>query len=888
MAKAERPDATVVNALQEGPGELERTPPQFSFEIGDGAKPLEKSAKQGRGDQDRGIFDNDGIAIVCDGMGSVTGAEAADTVAGSLYERVNNGQLDGKTDQEAAEHVAIALAAANNQVATKLGNGELEPDSGSTLGAVLPFTDSEGRQRAVIVGVGDTPVMLARGSTLTKLTLEETVAAEVFEATGKYGEKANVITNVFNGDPEELSLASHNIRVIDVQDGDRFVVTSDGTEELYNDKFNYPEIREWFTNLVCDTTITPQRVATRLVTKDVQKTDDRLVYVVEAQENKPVKPEQPEAGSPTDGEVTAPKRRRGKRGGGAETNRKAARDARAAARAAKAELPSASPDDVPNPIGEDYDDVNAGPYDLEAQDPSSDWDPAGPSGDDSDPFDAWRPFFEGNDRDDDSADPDFSHLPPPPDFSHLPPPPDASSGNPGHGESDDATPYSPEQRELMERSEHVIQMRNKLADMQTKKRWGFAYGFIHRKKMNQLREQYEEAVCRYSESVVREEIANGTLNSDYETVLDRIEELEAVEGAEFVDANANAELTKYGKTIRWVGDKLYGDERTLRRKLFVGAGMGAVALGSAALAPALPGIATAVVGIRLMKAASGGVSGHDSEQGTRRILTKVTDKAVRKQMPREAVDVSGLSPAEQVRLIMDRQSTFRAAYLDSINTSDTKRRTASFTGQVIALGGILHVAPAIRDMLGDLKLPRLPFTHGGGDSSTAPGSGFKNLSPDDVQKFKDASPGISQETLGAIDKNPEAFSRFVTTGQEIKQSTGLSGAALNERLADTLALAHDKNEYIAAARGSGISAEAAGAAFDNRMAEMVFADAVSHIRETTGLTGAELLKRVENTAALAQARDSFVSQGATATERFNRGVLFDEQFRQFAAKLKTQ
>lgn len=888
MTTAERPDATVVNALQEGPGELERTPPQFSFEIGDDKNPLKKREKKGnKGDQDRGIVDENGIAIVCDGMGSETGGETAEIVVSNLYEHVSSGQLNGMAEDDAVIHIEGVLIGANSAVAKKLASGELQAGSGTTLGAIIPFIDNEGRQKAAVIGVGDTPVMRARGDTVTKLTEEETVAAKGFSETGEYDEsKAHVITNAFDGRPGYLNLDGDNVTVIDVEDGDRFVVTSDGIEELYSDPSSYPATSEKFTNFVCDTTIAPAEVARTLTLQKqevkntdegkavrdigtVHKVDDQLVYVVDAHKAESVKPSE-QSGDHSD----TPKRRRGKRGSGEQRRREAERDARTADKAAREDLPSADPDDVPNPIGEDWDPIDATsgdqPYDREVQDPEGDWEGAEPSDDGSDPFDAWRPFFEGNDRDDDSADPDFSHLPPPP---------DASSGNPGHGESDDATPYSHEQRQLMESESKVIELRDKLGQMQTTKRWSFAYGFIHRKEMRRLRQEYEEAICRHNEHIVFKEIRDGTLSSDYDTVLDRIDELEAEEGQRFIDANANAELTRYGKAIRWVGDKIYGEERTTKRRFIAGAGMGVVALGAAAAAPALPAIAGLTVSMRLFKAATGGVSGHDSEKGTRRILTKVAANARKKQAPREQVEDSELSATELRDLLRDRDSSFRETYLDSINKSDTKRRVGSLAAQAAGIAGAVHyAAPVIKDIFGDIKLP---FSHGGGS-----GSGFKNLSPDDVQKFKDASPGISQETLSAIDKNPEAFNRFVTTGEEIKQSTGLSGAALNERLADTLELAHAKNEFIDAARGSGISAQVAGETFDRRMAEMVFADAVNKIKFETGLTGDDLLHRVQDTAALAHARDSFVSQGATASERFNRGVLFDEQFKRFVENSK--
>lgn len=844
-------------------GTLEHENPkvEFVFTIGSFSEPLEKSKKRGRGDQDRGYFNPEtGTALIADGMGAVTGGEAADTVVQSVAMQTQPKFLDGLSPDEAKDHIEATLRRANGELVSATDSREIEPGSGCTLTGVIPFTDTSGRNLVAIINVGDSATFGVENisGTTEKLTEDETVAMRYY-SQGKSipehiesGNPRGMITNAFGAGGNKLKIHPQTVNILPLDEYNRFVITSDGIENLYTDQLNYPETRQWFAEQVADMSKSPQQLADLLGSKDAEKTDDKLIYVVD------VTPTQPKV---DDRDTLSFGLGHGKN---------------------PAELPDDRDDDVGHPtLGADAD--------FEPFDESDEGE--------SDAFTDWEFLFpdanegEGTPADIEPDDP-FSHLPPPPDnpYSHLPPPPDEGLVLPRDSDSDDDNssastgssasgslprfplptpePETAQEANLSLLISDVEYLRNSVAKLHNRKLWGVA-GITRRKQMSRLQSEYSDRSRELTNVILMGEFSESDPTLSHEELTAQITarkiELLADEARAYARSRNETELNRYGRLVRRAGDIFYGTERKLGRRVGVGVAMGAGALAIGAITG--PAALLALPVIRLTKAATAGVAGHDSKAGSLETHNRVLEKNIKK-MKRTAQE-GYVAENEAGQLV------------DSVRRSDSRRRALAIGSQALALGAVMQAAPVVREITDHIRLPHIGIHNGSGSAG-----GYKNLSARDIQDFKHANPGITESTLHTIDKDPEAFNRLVRTSQRIHDETGLQGAALSQRLTDTLALSHAKNEFLHDAAGRGISAQAAGQAFDDRMARLVFSDAVSHIKASTGLSGDALLRRVQDTAALSQIRDQFINQATSPSERFQRGRLFDEQFTQFVQQFQ--
>lgn len=168
------------------------------------------------------VFVRDGLVVLADGMGGHAGGrQAALTAIGAAL-----GRLTSLTEASLREAFNAANVAVREYQLSNPDHG----DAGCTLTVVfLRDVPAVGRQ-AVIGHAGDSPTFLVRGNDLTLLTPPHTVA-EHLRREGKITEEQA------SSHPGQHTLQRSvggrtdlepEIHVVDVRDGDRLLVCSDG------------------------------------------------------------------------------------------------------------------------------------------------------------------------------------------------------------------------------------------------------------------------------------------------------------------------------------------------------------------------------------------------------------------------------------------------------------------------------------------------------------------------------------------------------------------------------------------------------------------------------------------------------------------------------------
>ncbi len=166
------------------------------------------------------------LFVVADGMGGHAGGEIASrsTIA-RLQAMVTAGTVASAEIQNALELAVKDIA----------GHPETTDEgTGTTLtGVFLQVTDSE--PQWVSLNIGDSRVYLLRGENLVQVTTDHSVVQELITAGKLSPEEAegHPYSNVITRAVGSSELAAPDYILLDVQDGDRFVVCSDGlTKEL--------------------------------------------------------------------------------------------------------------------------------------------------------------------------------------------------------------------------------------------------------------------------------------------------------------------------------------------------------------------------------------------------------------------------------------------------------------------------------------------------------------------------------------------------------------------------------------------------------------------------------------------------------------------------------
>lgn len=166
------------------------------------------------------------LFIVADGMGGHIGGEIASA------RTVDRLRAVAETGAVSAESIEKALAAAVKDIASH--PGATDDGTGTTVTGVYLDTDA-GDPHWVTLNIGDSRVYLARDSELIQITTDHSVVQELVAAGRLSPEEAehhpygNVITRAVG--PSD-SVTPDYVR-LDLVDGDRFVICSDGlTKEL--------------------------------------------------------------------------------------------------------------------------------------------------------------------------------------------------------------------------------------------------------------------------------------------------------------------------------------------------------------------------------------------------------------------------------------------------------------------------------------------------------------------------------------------------------------------------------------------------------------------------------------------------------------------------------
>lgn len=171
------------------------------------------------------------LFVVADGMGGHAGGEIASrrTVA-RLHAAVNAGELSSVAIEQAIEKAVRDIR--DHPETTDEGTGT------TLTGIFLDIREAEGEKstaRWVALNIGDSRVYLLREQSMSQVTTDHSVVQELMEAGRLSPEEAeghpyaNVITRAV-GVSEQ---APPDYRELAVQDGDRFVICSDGlTKEL--------------------------------------------------------------------------------------------------------------------------------------------------------------------------------------------------------------------------------------------------------------------------------------------------------------------------------------------------------------------------------------------------------------------------------------------------------------------------------------------------------------------------------------------------------------------------------------------------------------------------------------------------------------------------------
>ncbi|QMU97889.1 serine/threonine-protein phosphatase [Microbacterium esteraromaticum] len=167
------------------------------------------------------------LFIVADGMGGHAGGEiASQATVDRLSDMVDAGRIDD-------ERIIAALQLAVDDI-------HRHPDTtdegtGTTLTGVYLDRGEDGSWRWISLNIGDSRVYLERDGRLIQVTTDHSVVQELI-ASGKISPEeadAHPYSNVITRAVGANELVSPDYVAIDVVDGDRFIICSDGlTKEL--------------------------------------------------------------------------------------------------------------------------------------------------------------------------------------------------------------------------------------------------------------------------------------------------------------------------------------------------------------------------------------------------------------------------------------------------------------------------------------------------------------------------------------------------------------------------------------------------------------------------------------------------------------------------------
>ncbi len=313
------------------------------------------------------------------------------------------------------------------------------------------------------------------------------------------------------------------------------------------------------------------------------------------------------------------------------------------------------------------------------------------------------------------------------------------------------------------------------------------------KKAKALSDEYDAAQAAYNQA----QLEIGAMSVDAlraSGVADDEIKVQVVAGtlaerAAFTQAEADAmaeDNSRMGKFVRWYS-------KTTKRMVGINLAVGVTtgyALGKFVkygLLAAVPGVGFgALVGLRAGKSMlTAGVAGRARLHREFEQRGTADSAALRDQLIEESRGISGTDTAEL--------ATFAAR---NIQNSVDNRITKDIKGNVkrVAISTAVAGSAAV---VGALAADHIHWP--GSGSGAGHEAATTGQTPDQI--LKDA--GVGADMRQKILDNPEQFDKFLNSVAHIKTETGLTGDALNQRVADALSLAHHL-ENAPAVSGGGI------------------------------------------------------------------------------------
>ncbi len=180
------------------------------------------------------------LFAVADGMGGAQAGEVASKLAAAALEDTDPGRLTGP------ERVASLIQEANRRVHERSSVDPATSGMGTTMTVALVENDG------VVIGhVGDSRAYLVRGKEIEQITEDHSLVNELLK-TGKLSlEEAethpqrSVITRAVGTDPD-VDVDSF---IVDTQDGDVFLICSDGLTDMVDDEHILATVERYRGNL---------------------------------------------------------------------------------------------------------------------------------------------------------------------------------------------------------------------------------------------------------------------------------------------------------------------------------------------------------------------------------------------------------------------------------------------------------------------------------------------------------------------------------------------------------------------------------------------------------------------------------------------------------------
>lgn len=176
-----------------------------------------------------------GLFVVADGMGGGSEGELASAiVCGELAK----GARGRRGFVGLVESVHAAISAANKRI-FRYAKEKHYRQMGSTVAALL--VDVKSPECGAVCHVGDSRVYRVRGKSAALLTRDHTVGCELSHATGgrtavrDLGSRANPLSHVLTRAIGVDADVHAEWRVIEIEDGDRFLICSDGVHDVLSD-----------------------------------------------------------------------------------------------------------------------------------------------------------------------------------------------------------------------------------------------------------------------------------------------------------------------------------------------------------------------------------------------------------------------------------------------------------------------------------------------------------------------------------------------------------------------------------------------------------------------------------------------------------------------------